>query len=193
LNNKNYQKIFDRQIQNMEVNNRAARIQDIAGAISGTATGAASGALAGSVAAPGGAIVGGIVGGMASAAGGIADVVINERLRQEAIDYAKDQFGYNLGNIRALPDVLTKIGAFDITNKVFPFVEYYTSTETEKQALRDKIRYNGMTVMRIGRIVDFQKQDKTYIKGKLIRLEDVYDDYHVVNTIAEELNKGVFI
>lgn len=193
LNNKNYQKTFDRQIQNMEVNNRAARIQDIAGAISGTATGAASGALAGSVAGPGGAIVGGIVGGAASAGGGIADVVINERLRQEAIDYAKDQFGYNLGNIRALPDVLTKIGAFDITNKVFPFVEYYTSTETERQALRDKIRYNGMTVMRIGRIVDFQKKDKTYIKGKLIRLEDVYDDYHVVNTIATELNKGVFI
>lgn len=193
LNNKNYQKIFDRQIQNMEVNNRAARIQDIAGALSGTATGAASGALAGSVAGLPGAIAGGIVGGVVSAGGGIADVVINERLRQEAIDYAKDQFGYNLGNIRALPDVLTKIGAFDITNKVFPFVEFYKSTETERQALRDKIRYNGMTVMRIGRIVDFQKQDKTYIKGKLIRLENVYDDYHVVNTIATELNKGVFI
>jgi hypothetical protein len=32
-----------------------------------------------------------------------------------------------------------------------------------------------------------------YFKGQLIRLEDIGDDFHVANTIANELYKGVYI
>ena len=35
-------------------------------------------------------------------------------------------------------------------------------------------------------------EDKGFIKAQLIRLEGVEDDTHVVNAIAEELNKGVY-
>ncbi|MGC7974463.1 hypothetical protein ACP3WV_22975, partial [Salmonella enterica] len=52
LNNKNYQVMFDRQIQNMEVNNSVAHTMDIVNAFTGTAQGAATGAM-------GGAMVGG--------------------------------------------------------------------------------------------------------------------------------------
>ena len=50
-----------------------------------------------------------------------------------------------------------------------------------------------MTVMRIGTIDQFIQPTRTYIKGKLIRIENIADDFHVINTIASELNKGVFI
>ena len=35
-------------------------------------------------------------------------------------------------------------------------------------ALKNKIKYNGMTVMRIGTIREFLQQEKSYIKGKFI-------------------------
>ena len=50
-----------------------------------------------------------------------------------------------------------------------------------------------MTVMAIGTINTYIQATPSYIKGKLIRLEDIADDYHLVNSISEELNKGVYI
>lgn len=187
LNNKNYQNVFNRQIENMEVNNKYQLQQDIINASVGTIQSGMTGAMIG-----GGPVGAGLAIG-ASGLAGTQDVYINQKLRNEAMDYTKDLYSYNLGNIRALPNVLSQVGAFDITNKVFPIIEYYTATETEKEALRNKIKYNGMTVMRIGSITEFQQLDKSYIKGKLIRIETLADDYHVVNTIAKELNMGVFI
>jgi hypothetical protein len=140
-----------------------------------------------------GGVWGAVAGVAASTIGGAADVAMNERMRQEALDYTKDQFGAQLGNIRALPYSLTKVSAYNANNKIFPFLEYYTCSDVEKQAFRNKLKYNGMTVGRIGRIVDFQQTNPTYIKGKLIRCETIADDTHVLNAIAEELNKGVFI
>ena len=58
-----------------------------------------------------------------------------------------------------------------------------------------------MTTMRIGTINEFIDNDwsyqdiesKGYIKGKLIRLDTINDDYHIVNALSGELDKGVFI
>lgn len=194
IQNKNFQDIFNRQIENMEVQQKYERVGDIVNAVTGSLTGVGAGALAGSMVAPGlGTVVGAVGGGLASGIGGIMDVGIKEALRNEALDYTKDQFGFQLGNIRALPYSITKVSAINANNKYFPFIEAYTATDMEKQALRDKIKYNGMTVGRIGTIADFLQTNISYIKAKLIRLEGISDDYHVINTIAEELNKGVFI
>ena len=193
LQNKNYQLSFQRQIQNMEVSNSIQRQLEIASAISGSVSGAASGSLVGSLGGPVGAVIGGVVGGVVSAAGGALDYSFNEKLRNEALDYTKDQFGYQLGNIKALPDTLAKLTTFTANNFIYPILEYYTCTDEEKQALQDKIKYNGMTVMRIGTINQFLQSEPSYIKGKLIRLESVRDDYHMIKSIAEELYKGVFI
>ena len=197
LQNKNYQKVFDRQIQNMEVQNNAQRIKEYFSVGAGTAQGAMSGAMTAALSTGGNpyaAAAGAVVGGAASLAGGIADIVINEQLRAEGIDYAKDNFGYSLGNIKALPYSLSKSSAFDINSKIFPFLEYYTATDTEKEALRLKIKYNGMTVMRIGTISDYVRpNEQTFIKGQLIRLEGLNDEFHLIKEISAEINKGVFI
>ena len=194
LANKNYQQMFDRQIQNMEVNNAVQREQQkwqiASGAVGAGMSGAFTGALVGG---PIGAVIGGLVGAGTSTAAGIRDYQLSEQLRQEAIDYKVDQFGYSLGNIQALPYSLAKTSAFTYNNKIFPILEYYTCTQQEKTALQNKLYYNGMTVMRIGTISEFIKEQPSYIKGKLIRLEDTDNNFHVVNEIANEINKGVFI
>lgn len=186
LSNKNFQASFDRQIQNMEVNNSIQMIQKTASAVSGTIQGVIGGAIAGGI---GGAIAGGAV----SAAAGVADVATTRLAQIEAIDYTKDQFGYSLGNIKALPQGLSKTSALTYNNKIFPFLEYYTCTKEEKTALNNKIKYNGMTVMRIGTIREFLQQNPSYIKGKLIRVTTAKEDFNYVNELANEFNKGVFI
>lgn len=202
LNNKNYQNIFDRNIQSMELKNSIQGNMDVFNAITGTITGGAAGAASGAlIGGAGGAIAGGILGTSAAIAGGIADVSTNKLLRNEALDLTKDQFGYQLGNIQALPYSLAKTSAFTANNKIWPFVEYYSCTPTEKLALANKIAYNGMTVMRIGTLGEFSGNSwsyenitgKNYIKGKLIRFNDDGEDFHVVNSIADELYKGVYI
>lgn len=182
----------------MEINNSVQKEreawQTAAGAISSAFGGATSGALIGGpVGGPIGGVVGGLIGAGASVAGGLRDIELNNKLRNEAIDFSKDNFGYQLGNIKALPDNLTKVSSFNQNNKLFPILEYYTCTETEKQALINKIKYNGMTVMRIGTISEFMKDEPTYIKGQLIRLETIKEDTTYINEIANEINKGVFI
>lgn len=196
LNNKNYQAIFDRQIQNMEVNNKVQRTREMTsaalGSVQGLLTGAVSGGMTGGV---GGAIAGGIAGAAASAGAGAADVILADKLREETLDYTRDMYGYNLGNIQALPTSISKTSAFTYNNKIFPILEYYTCTEEERQAFKDKIKYNGMTVMRIGKISDYlfrTSEERQYIKARLIRLEDVGDDYHMLRSIDEELNRGMY-
>lgn len=195
LQNKNFEQIFKRDIESMKVRNSIASAQDHVQAIVGSFSGAMSGATSGAMMSGGNpyvAIGGGIIGGLASLGGGIADIATNTQLRNEALNYADDMYHYNLGNIQATPLSLTKTTSFDINNKIYPFIEYYTATNKEKEALRNKIKYNGMTVMRIDYINNFIREEETYIKGKLIRLEDFNEDYHILNTIGYEVNLGFF-
>jgi hypothetical protein len=140
-----------------------------------------------------GMAAGAVAGGALSAWGGAMDRKYNEQLRQEARDFTKDQFGYQLGNIQARPNNLTKVSSFNPNNKIFPVLEYYTATETEKEALRKKLEYNGMTVMAIGTISEYLQAKPSYIKGKLIRLNNDMEDYHIVNALADELYQGVYV
>lgn len=206
LENKNYQNIFNRQIENMEVKNDVQRTQELYSMVTGLGKGITSGAMSGaSKGGVWGAIGGAAIGGAMSGAAGALDMQLSERLRHEALDYTTDLYGYNLQNIQALPYGLARTSAFDINNKIFPSLEYYCASDDEIQALTDKIRNNGMTIMRIGYLSDFslykpdkfsiQHEDKNYVyvKGKIIRLDGIADDFHVANVISGELNKGVFI
>ena len=194
LQNKNYQLAFDRQIENMEVGFKQQNIQAVVGTIVGTlqggVTGAAAGGMVGGVP---GAIAGGVVGTAGSLAGGIADIGMQKEMQREAVDFSRDNFGFQLGNIKALPNTLNKVSSIVANNKLFPFVEYYTCTDEERKALEDKLKYNGMTIGRIGKIEDFLHPDaQTYVKGQLIRLEGNYEA-HTANEIANEFMKGWYI
>ena len=187
--------MFARQIENIDTTNTIQRQiekhQMALGAVSTGLSGFGSGVMLANPA------VGGIVAGIgaaASLAGGIADLKLNDKLRAEARDMTKDQFTYSLGNIQALPYTLTKVSAHNNNNKLFPFLEKYSATDIEKQTLRDKLFYDGMTTMVIGKITDYQQAEPSYIKGRLIRLLNSQTlDFHGLSELANEIYKGVII
>lgn len=195
LQNKNYLLSFDREIQSIELNNSIQKVNDIAGAITGTIKGGVAGATTGAIVGGGvGAVAGAVIGTVASGVGGAIDLNNKEKLRQDAMDFKKDQFGYQLGNIKALPNTLNKVSSLVATSKIFPFVEYYTCSDVEKNALRNKLKYNGMTIMRIGTISEFlNPTDQTFIKGRLIRNETIACDSDELTEINNELEMGVYI
>lgn len=195
LQNKNYQLAFDRQIENLEINQEVQRMNEIVSSTAGVLKGGLAGGMAGGISGgvPG-AVVGAVVGTVSSTVGGLLDYTNNQKLRKETIDYTKDQFGYSLRNIQALPRTINKVSSLVTTNKFFPFVEYYSCTPEELQAFQDKIKYNGMSINRIGFIKDFlNPSDTTYIKGKLIRNTTISCNADELLDIANELDKGVFI
>lgn len=197
--NKNYNDIFNRQIENLEINQGFNRFESGAGAIFGTLSGLTSGAAAGaSVGGPVGAMVGGVVGGIASAGGGVVDYEILKARQQEELSFRKDEHELRLGNIQALPASLTKVSAFNYNNKIFPILEKYTCTDIEISAVVNKIIWEGMSIYTYGKIPTFLnnweyngKSDKGYIKADLLRIE-IIDDAHVVAEIARELSKGAY-
>lgn len=189
IRNKNYMNAFNRQIENMEIQQDYQRTQQALSIATGVIGGAVGGSIIG-----GGA--GGVVGGFASAIGGIADFAMSEKLRTEALDYTKDMFGYSLQNIRALPVGLGRVGSTVIDSFIYPAVETYTATNEEVDAFKNKIKWNGMTVGRIGTFNDFKSRASTscrYIKAQIIRMADLHEELHTAKAISDELYKGVYI
>lgn len=188
LQNKYYQDIFNRQISHQEYNNKFALASDIIGATTGAVSAGVEGLrLGGGV---GGAAVGAGLGVIA----GTADVVTNQMLRNEEIRYQKDQYGFQLGTIKARADSLTRTTSFNQNNKYFPYIEYYTCTPVEEEALKKKMEYNGMTVGVIGKISDYLSPtyEYTYVQAELIEI-DIPDDYQMVEEIARRLRGGIRI
>lgn len=193
LQNKNYQAIFDRQIQNMDVNRKYQRIEESVGAVAGSFQTSAQGFMVG-----GG--VGAAVGGVLGLSAGLGDVALSEGKYKEQRSYAQDIHQYQLENVRALPYSLSKTTAFTFNNKIFPILEYYTCTDEEKFAVANEIANTGMTVGVIGQVQDYAFNtwsykdivSRNFVKCRLIRLEDIKDDTHLIDAISNELNKGVY-
>ena len=142
-----------------------------------------------------GAIAGAVLGGAGGTAAGIIgyekDREWLERQQAEARDFAVDKFNYQLGNIQALPQSITKSSPLSFNNKVWPILEHFSCTDREKELLENKIKYDGMTIMAIGQLNDYSV-DGGYLKGKMIRLTDLIDDSHIAQAIYEEVDKGFY-
>lgn len=193
LQNKTYQEMFDRQIKNMDVQNdinkQGAIAQLIASPFIGGAAGAATGAQAGGLQ---GMAVGAAVGAVGGLATSALDFRNNLRMMEENRQYKIDMYGYNLQNIQAIPTSLTKTSALTYNTRVWPFIEYYTCTDAERSALKDKMKYNGMTIMKIAKLNDYLLGEDKFYKGQLIRL-NINVDSHMAYEIYNELNKGVYL
>ena len=196
IQNKNYNEIFNRQIQSLDLQQSIAKRQDIFGAVAGSLSGAMSGATTGALAGglPG-AIGGGIAGLGISAVGGVMDIIDSQKLRDDARSSQFDMFNYQLGNVKALPNTLTKVSTYNINNKLYPFYEIYEATPEEIGALRQQLNWRGYNLGIIGQLSDFQVEGK-YFKGKLIRLEEVHDvslgDNHLLENYNSELQQGIY-
>ena len=184
--------MFDRQIKNMDVKNdinlQGAFAQTLLAPITGGSYGGSAGAQFGKQAAVAGGIAGIIGGGIT------ANIDFRNTIREmeENRSYAIDMYRYNLQNIQAIPTSLTKTSALTYNTRVWPFIEYYTCTDAEREALADKMKYNGMTIMKIGKLTDYLLGEDKFYKGQLIRL-NIRVDSHMAYEIYNELNKGVYL
>lgn len=185
LNNKNYQLQFDREIESMELQRNWGIAEAGVNATLGAVVG---GGIAGAKYGAAGAVVG--------AGAGITEGVLNMAeqisLGKDKIGAAKDQYNWNLQNIKARPYNLTNIGVLNHDYKFFPFLEVYDATDVEKQMVADKVTYEGMTINVIGTVGDYYKAGG-YLRCNLIRINDVSEDYNLVNAINNELMRGVYI
>ena len=185
--------MFDRQIKNMDVQNdinlQGAFVQNMLAPITGGASIAAAGAQMGGKQ---GAGIGAGIGAIGGAITASMDFRNTLRMMEENRQYKIDMYGYNLQNIQAIPTSLTKTSALTYNTRVWPFIEYYTCTDAEKTALRDKMKYNGMTIMKIGKLNDYLLGEDKFYKGQLIRL-NIKVDSHMAYEIYNELNKGVYL
>ena len=111
IQNKNYNAIFDREIQNLETQYKYQNIQNYVSGAVGVLQGAVSGGVVGSMGGPIGAAAGAVAGGVASSAGAVADITITKNLQEENLNDRRDRFGYKLENIKAVPKSMAKTTA----------------------------------------------------------------------------------
>ena len=182
IQNKNYANIFERETQNLEYKHRWNMASTVIGAGVGTAKGGLLGSMFGM----------GAAGALGSAVAGVADIIGTQATFAEDMDYRRDMFEFNIQNIQALPQGIIKTSALNYNSKLFPFVEIYSSTEEEKEFVKNKIKFSGMTLNIIGSIKDYlNPSDLTYIQGRIIRM-NINEDSSVAAAINTELNMGVY-
>ena len=188
LNNKNYQNMFNRQIESLDLKQKWAGRQDIANAVTGGLTGIVGGAMVGGVA-------GGVIGGIASAAAGGLDIYANKQLRADQRESTIQQFDWQNQNIQALPNTITKLTNFNEEMPKVPYLEIYTCTDEEKNNFKKYLALRDYTINRYGKFVDYIKPNdgKTFLRGTLIRLEGVQDDTHYIAAIADEVKQGFYV
>ena len=183
--NSTYQLIFDREIQNLEVKQSAQRLRE--GLTAGSGLLATLGAgLAGKA--------GAAVGAGTATLGSMINSYINDTItRPEELNFKRDIFKYNIANIKAQPQTLTKVSGIDINNRLFPVLEFYTCTEDEKSYFERYLYFNSYSIERIGKIKDYinTSQDYTYIEAEIIRFDDNIDS-HELDYLNNVLSSGVY-
>ena len=194
LRNKNYQLAFDRQIEHLDFTQGQEKTLSAIQMVTGTVQGTASGAIAGGMVGGGwGALAGGIIGGGSALAGGIADYSMLGDRQIEEKDYMLDQFRYQLGNIKALPNTINKVTPLTYNNKLWPFIEIYDCTDTEKELFRKYLTYRSMTINSVDYLSNYLRSERTFIQAVPIRLENIDLTALELSEIFNEFKKGVYI
>lgn len=199
IRNKNYQEIFNREIQNYDIGSdirkMEASVSYASKSIQATSKGASQGfALGGGF----GAIAGAVVGAGVGLTSGAVDISNTWKMEDENRSLKVDMFNYSLQNIRALPNTLTKISSLTNTNRIFPVIEIYAPTERELKAYVDKIRWDGMSVNRIDKLSNFlqpfsEEVAGAFFKGQLININKIDEDSHIVADIYDQLDSGIYL
>ena len=207
IQNANYNEIFNRQLANIDFNQNQEREKWNVNRITGWVTeglglgGGLQGAKAFSGLGPWGMLGGGIGGTVGGLVGqGVGTEYFDRKWMNESMaeerSYAIDNYNLALGNVKAQPYGLAKSDTLTENFKFFPFIEEYDCTEKEVEIFRDKLKYDGMTVEVIGTIQEYLPEGNEYefqrIKGRMMMLDNIVDDFQIANDIYTEVNKGFY-
>lgn len=196
LQNKNYESIFNRGTQNIELTNKLNNEGFGANIASSIVSDMIQyGTLGGSLGIGFGAGIGaggGLVSGSIKALGQALDFNNSLKLQQESLDYRKDIQNLTLQNIQALPQTITKTSVLNNNFKYFPIVEFYTCSNEEKEYFKRYLELNSFTLNILGKIKDYiDGSNSTFIQAKLTFINNELDN-HTTNEINYELNQGVY-
>ena len=177
-NNKNYQAIFDTQISTQikqyDIQNKAAWDTLIPRSIGW-----------------------GFIGPAMKTYYNIKEQEMQEQLQGISLDSQRKIFEYQLDNIQNQPTTISKLTSINTDFRIYPFVEIYTGTDTDIKNFRNNIKWNGMSIMCVGKIEEYlEAGTETYIQATLLRYNhfiEIENDFTAVQEINAELNKGVYI
>lgn len=111
----------------------------------------------------------------------------NEALYQEGMQISRDLFNLQLENIQSQPLVPSKITTLDA--KLLPgvYLEYYSTNPTELQAINDFYRFNGNRIDAYG---TFNQYWGWFVRGKII-MSQFYTQPEV-DELNRRLSMGIF-
>ena len=187
LQNSNYSQLFESQIAYQEYQNK----------MSMTSTAIQSGLTALGTGFTGGLInpVLGAIGGTASGVAGLIDNIVQAGMNKKQIEFQKEQWNLQLGNIKNKPNVLSKITSINKNFKYFPFIIHYKSTDEEIENVENYLKLNGMTINRIGKLVDYYNLDY-YLAGEIKDYDNI--DLNLLSSeeyeyLKNEIKQGFYL
>ena len=111
----------------------------------------------------------------------------NEALYQEGIQISRDLFNLQLENIQSQPLVPSKITTLDAKMLPGVYLEYYSTNPTELQAINDFYRFNGNRVDAYG---TFNQYWGWFVRGKII-MSQFYTQPEI-DELNRRLSMGIF-
>lgn len=111
----------------------------------------------------------------------------NESLYQEALNIARDQFSYQIDNIKSQPAVPTKITTIDSKFLNGVYLEFYSTNVSELQAINDFYKYNGNRIDAYG---TFRNYYGWFLRGKIIKAINYTQPE--IDELNKRLSLGVF-
>ena len=194
-NNKNYENIFRAEINTNDKSHELKVEQSrIANWLGAAATGAQIGAF--SKGAVGAGL--GVGAGIATGIAGEVDINYGNKLYELNKKYKQDVHNYQLDNIKAMPNSLSKVTSYTKNNQLFVVLEKYDATDKEKEAVAQNVIDYSMNVGVIGKPQDYIYNDwsyngntsRGYFKAQLIKID--LNTYHESDAISTELARGVY-
>lgn len=117
----------------------------------------------------------------------MANMMAETKLFANEIGLAQKQFNYNIGNIQALPENLTKVNGIFQSNNIVPYLQIFGPTEEEIQRLTDYLDVYGVNC---GQMIDLTTRDFNFLQGVMVVCNTplTYEEYKAITT---ELQRGV--
>lgn len=111
----------------------------------------------------------------------------NEALYQESVSIAKDNFSYQIDNLKSQPGIPTKVTTIDIKHLDGVYLEFYSTNSTELAAINNFYKYNGNRIDAYG---TFNQYYGWFVRGKIIKSLNYTQPE--INEINRRLNLGIF-
>ena len=193
--NKNYANTFERQIEKLDFEQGQERIKTGFGLGAGALVGGIGGAVTGGKIGGGiGAAVGGAIGGVGSLVGGIIDYNMMTARQAQEKDFIIDNYKFQLGNVKALANSISKVTPLSYNNKIFPFIELYECSDEEIKIFKNYLKYKSMTIEAIDYLNNYIIPDeRTFVAATMFICEDANIPTHELEELRLELEKGAYM